>query len=104
VDRHQHAFGVGDDVGVGEEFVFPDQETGADSAAETTAIPWRGVVGGLVGDLDPHDRFVDVGRSGRGLLSVGDGKNEGEKGKPKLHEAEARAKSFRRKGEGGVDL
>jgi hypothetical protein len=31
---------------------------------------------------------------------VGDGKNEGEKGKPKLHDAEARAKSFGRKGEG----
>ena len=60
VDGDEDALVVRDHVGVGEDLVFSDEESGADPAAEASGIPWDPVVGGLRRHLDAQDRFVEL--------------------------------------------
>ena len=46
VDGDEDALLVRDNVGVCENTVFSDQESGADTSAETTGIPWRFIIRG----------------------------------------------------------
>lgn len=63
VHGDEHAAGVGDHMGVREDAVFADDETGADAATESAGVPWGLVVGHLGRDLDAQNRAVDIGRS-----------------------------------------
>ena len=77
VNRDEDALLVGNDVGVGQDAVFSDQETRTDAAAETTGIPRRFVVRILRGDLDPQHRAVERGGAVLGAESGGQKCDEG---------------------------
>ena len=71
VDVDEKTFAVGDDVGVGQELIGADEESRADASTEASRIPGGCVVGSLGGDLDAHDRAINVrcARSGGPCLS-----------------------------------
>ena len=82
VNGDEQAAAVGNDVGVGEDLVFSDQESGADAAAETAGIPRCLIVGHLGGDLDAQHGLVNIRGQGRGLREQRrDGQHQQENGK-----------------------
>lgn len=56
---HRDEAGIAYHMGVGDDPLAPtgnlENESRADPSGNTAGIPWRAVVWGLVGHLDPHD-------------------------------------------------
>lgn len=60
VDGDEDAPCIRNDVGVGEDFIFSDEEAGADATAEATGIPRSFVVRDLGGHFNAEDGLVNV--------------------------------------------
>ena len=66
IDGDEQAAAVRNDMRVGQDFVFPDDESSADAAAETAGIPWGLVIRDLSGHLDAQDGAINIRGQGLG--------------------------------------
>ena len=60
VDCDEDALVIRNDVGVGEDLVFADQEPGAYASAKAAGVPWGLVIGGLRCDFDAKNGAVKL--------------------------------------------